>query len=104
MEGFGRQKGAGTRKSQTKARIISGEVLSFAGRGRLGVCHYGDLTNAGQEIPGCFKMPLLGEAGPAVRLGEKFWFAHVKLCTNYSTWGLCFLFFNNSLFLPRISA
>ena len=68
MEGFGKQKQAGTRKSQTKARIISGEVLSFAGRGRLGVCHYGDLTNAGQEIPGCFKMPLLGEAGSAVRV------------------------------------
>ena len=39
-----------------------------------------------------FKIPLLGEAEIAVRLGTTFWFADLRLSTSDSTLSLFFLF------------
>ena len=53
----------------------------------------GDLTSDDQEIPDrLVKMPFLGGAESAVRLGSKSWFAGVGVNTSNSILDLLFLF------------
>lgn len=90
------RRGQGQGSHKQKRRLFQERYFPLQeGEGEGSVIRVTSL-NAGQEIPGCFKMPLVGEAVSAVTLGTWFWFAHEKIHTNDSIWGLSLVFFNHS--------
>ena len=95
MECFYRQKGRNEEGKKQRADHFRQGHLSLKARYSRGLIgQIISLVLIGKFQTDWFKIPLLGKAETAVRLGTKFWFAGVGLSSGNSILGLVFLFDN----------